>query len=89
MTSARDIRAMVASLDKNMQQVRSARGADRDVEARKKMRADLEEDIADAAAGVLRMSKRSGVDSTRLSEKMIAAKAPLKKYEPPFQVAPS
>ena len=81
MSSARDIRAMVASIEKTMQQLRSARGADRDVDARKKAYADLEEDLADAA-GALRMSKRSGVDSTRLSEKIIAAKALLTKFNP-------
>ena len=81
MSSARDIRAMVASIEKTMQQLRSTRGAGRDVEARKKAYTDLEEDLADAA-GALRMSKRSGVDSTRLSEKIIAAKALLTKFNP-------
>ena len=64
---------MVSSLDKVMHQVRSARGADCDVEARKKARAALDEDIADATA-LLRVAKRTGVDSTRLSEKLEAAR---------------
>lgn len=72
MTSARDVRAMVSSIDRCMHVVRSARGADVDVETRKKSREDLEEDIADATA-VLRMARRSGVDVSRLVGKVDAA----------------
>ena len=72
MSSARDIRAMVASLEKNMHVVRSTRGANRDVEAQKKARDDLEEDVTDATA-VLRMARRSGVDPSRLVGKVEAA----------------
>ena len=50
MMLARDVRAMVSSLDKNIPQVRSARGPSCDNEIRRKARAELEEDVADAAA---------------------------------------
>ena len=78
MTSARDIRAMVSSIDRNMHQVRSNRGADVNVDAQKKSLESLVEDIADAAA-MLRMAKRSGVDATRLIEKIEVAKKLLNK----------
>ena len=55
-----------------MHAVRSARGADHNVEARKKARADLDEDIDDATA-LLRTAKRSGVDASRLVGKVEAA----------------
>ena len=72
MTSARDVRAMVSSIDRCMHVVRSARGADVDVEARKKSREALEEDIADATA-LLRTARRTGIDATRLIGKIDAA----------------
>ena len=78
MSSARDIRAMISSLDKSMHQVRSARGADGNVEAREKARAALDEDIADATA-LLRTARRSGVDASRLIGKIEAAEKLLKK----------
>ena len=65
---------MISSLDKTMHVVRSARGADRNDEAREKARADLDEDVTDATA-VLRMAKRSGVDSSRLVGKVEAAQS--------------
>ena len=64
---------MVASLEKTMQQLRSCRGADVSAESRVKTRRDLEEDVADAAA-LLRVATRSGVDSSRLSGKLEAAR---------------
>ena len=79
MPSARDIRAMVSSLEKTMHQVRSSRGANSDVEAREKAHAALEEDVADAAA-LLRVAERMGVDSSRLSGKVEAAKKLLGKH---------
>ena len=72
MTSARDIRAMVSSIDRCMQVLRGARGADVDVEARKKSRDALVEDIDDATA-LLRTAKRSGVDASRLVGKIETA----------------
>ena len=69
MSSARDIRAMISSLEKTMHVVRSDRGADVDVETRKKSREALVEDIDDATA-LLRTAKRSGVDASRLIGKV-------------------
>ena len=65
MKSARDIRAMISSLEKSMHRVRSSRGADVDVETRKKSWEALDEDI-DHATDLLRMAKRLGLDSSRL-----------------------
>ena len=73
MSSSRDVRAMVASIEKSMQQLRSLRGSDVDVERRRKALSDLEEDVTDATA-LLRVTLRSGVDSSRLSGKLDAAK---------------
>ena len=70
----------MASLEKSMHQVRSARGADRNVDARKKARAALDEDVADATA-VVRMARRTGDDSSRLIGKVDAAKKLLGKEE--------
>lgn len=50
MTPTRYLRAKTASLEKMMHQARNARGADRDAKDRRKVRADLEEDVADAAS---------------------------------------
>jgi len=80
MSSSRDIRAMIASLEKSMQQIRSCRGPEVDVERRRKARSDLEEDVIDAT-GVLRMAKRSGVDSSRLAEKVEAARKLMEKED--------
>ena len=78
MSSARDVRAMVASIEKTMQCARSVRGPDVEVERREKARADLEDDVADASA-LLRIAARTGVDSSRLSGKLEAAKKLLAK----------
>ena len=72
MTSARDLRAMVASLERCMHRVRSARGAGCDAESRSKARSSLEEDVADAS-GLLRVAKRTGLDTSRLTDKLDAA----------------
>ena len=69
---------MISSLDKSMHQVRSARGADGNVEAREKARAALDEDIADATA-LLRTARRSGVNASRLIGKIEATEKLLKK----------
>ena len=66
MTTARDIRAMSASVEKSMQRVRSSRGAEIDADDRKKVREDLVEDVTDANA-LIRVAKRTKVDHTRLS----------------------
>jgi len=55
-----------------MHVLRSARGADVDVETREKSRAALAEDIDDATA-LLRTARRSGVDASRLVGKIDAA----------------
>merc|ERR1712015_199340 len=68
LTSRADV--MVSSIDRCMHVMRSARGAD--VEARKKSREALEEDIADATA-LLRTARRTGIDATRLIGKVDAA----------------
>ena len=52
---------------------RSGFNSDIGVEVRKNVRAELEEDVADAKA-LLRMAKRSGMESSRLSEKIDAAR---------------
>ena len=80
MSSARDVRAMISSLEKTMHRLRSSRGADIDVETRKKSREDLYEDIADATA-LLRTAKRTGIDATRLIGKVDAAQKLLGKED--------
>merc|ERR1712015_328773 len=63
---------MVSSIDRCMQVLRGARGADVDVETRGKARDALVEDVDDASA-MLRTAKRSGVDASRLVGKIEAA----------------
>ena len=77
MTSSRDLRAMVAGLERAMQCLRSANGS-KVVEEIKKARAALENEVADAEAAQ-RLATRAGVDASRLSEKIIAARTLLKK----------
>ena len=79
MTSSRDLRAMVAGLERAMQCLRSAKGS-KIVEEIKKARAALENEVADAKA-MQRLATRSGTDNSRLSEKIIAAGTLLKKCE--------
>ena len=71
---------MISSLEKTMHRLRSSRGADIDVETRKKSREDLYEDIADATA-LLRTAKRTGIDATRLIGKVDAAQKLLGKED--------
>ena len=72
MTTARDLRAMVAGIERAMQSFRSARGAGSSVELAKAC-AGLEKEVIDAKAMTI-LAKRSGVDAIRLEGKIIAAK---------------
>ena len=76
MSSAREVRAMVASMERAMQQLRSLENEGE----RKKSRTNLEEDVTDARA-MVKVAKHLGVDVARLGKKIAAAKGFLKKGE--------
>ena len=73
MTTARDIRAMVTSLEKAMQTSRSAKGAGNAVDFQASL-SKLEKEVGDARA-MTTLARRTGVDAVRLESKIVAAKS--------------